>query len=152
MRSANQKVLLGHILNPEIAVFCQEKRKNGVFKKHGLKLAFFATKFRLPHQKRANPGPYRAPLGSVTLVSVIRILTYCPVSPWKAYRKNEGIIGLRWCSRGRWGYLRGLCREHFGGNSPAPRKSVVLKKGEEKFPLILFSPHSFSLAYVCGTG
>jgi len=26
-------VLLGHILNPEIAVFCQEKRKNSVFKK-----------------------------------------------------------------------------------------------------------------------
>ena len=61
-------------------------------KKHGLKLAFFATKFRLPHQKRANPVPYRAPLESATLVSVIRILTYCPVSPWKAYRKIEGII------------------------------------------------------------
>jgi hypothetical protein len=71
-------VLLGHILNPEIAVFCQEKRKNGVFKKHGLKLAFFAIKFRLPHQKRANPGPYRAPLGSGTLLSDILIITSYP--------------------------------------------------------------------------
>ena len=99
-------MLLGHILNPEIAVFCQEKRKNGVFKKHGFKLAFFATKFRLPDQKRANPGPYRAPLGSVTLVSVIR--NGVPV--------------------GDGGYSRGLCREQIGGNSPAPLKSVVLKK------------------------
>jgi hypothetical protein len=131
-------------------------RKNAItayLKKHGLKMAFFATKFRLSYQKRANPGHYRAPLGSVTLVSVIRILTYCPVSLWKVYRKNEGIIRAAMVFPvGDGGYLMSGCRGCFGGNSPAPLKSIVLKKGEKKFPLILFSQLSFSLAYVCGTG
>ena len=47
-------------------------------KKHDLKLAFFAPKFRLPDQKRANPGPYLAPLGSGTLLSDILIITSYP--------------------------------------------------------------------------
>jgi hypothetical protein len=143
-------VLLGHILNPEIAVFCQEKRNNSVFKKHGLKMAFFATKFRLSYQKRANPGHYRAPLGSVTLVSVIRILTYCPVSLWKVYRKNEGIIRAAMVFPvGDGGYLMSGCRGCFGGNSPAPLKSIVLKKEKKNsrlssFPCILFRWRMFA--------
>jgi hypothetical protein len=113
-------VLLGHILYLEIALFCQEKRKNGVFKKHGLKLAFFATKFRIPHQKRANPGPYRALLGSVTLVYVIRILTYCPVSPWKAYRKNEGIIRVAMAFPWAVGLFEGFMQRTFWGEFAGP--------------------------------
>jgi hypothetical protein len=48
-------------------------RKNTIMaylKKHGLKLAFFAPKFRLPYQKRANPGSFRAPLVSGMHMSV----------------------------------------------------------------------------------
>ena len=89
-------------------------------KKHGLKLAFFATKFRLPHQKRANPGPYRAPLGSVTQVSVIRILTYCPVSPWKAYRKNEGIIRVAMVFQRAVGLFEGLMQRTVWGEFGGP--------------------------------
>ena len=90
-------------------------------KKHGLKLAFFATKFRLPHQKRGNPGSFRAPLGSVTLVSFIRILTYCPVSPWKAYRKNEGIIRVAMVFPWVMGVIRGVYAENSLGGIRRPR-------------------------------
>ena len=89
-------------------------------KKHGLKLAFFATKFRLPHQKRGNPGSFRAPLGSVTLVSVVRILTYCPVSPWKAYRKNEGIIRVAMVFQRAVGLFEGLMQRTVWGKFGGP--------------------------------
>ena len=83
-------------------------------------MAFFATKFRLSHQKRANPGHYRAPLGSVTLVSVIRILTYCPVSLWKVYRKNEGIIRVAMVFQWAVGLFEGWMQRLFCGEFAGP--------------------------------
>jgi hypothetical protein len=53
-------------------------------------------------------------------VSVIRILTYCPVSPWKAYRKNEGIIRVAMAFQRAMGLFEGLMQRTVWGKFGGP--------------------------------
>ena len=109
-----------HFITSKLPYFARKNANMAYLKKHGLKLAFFASKFRSRQQKRGNPGPYRVPLGSVTLVSVVRTLTYCPVSPWKAYRKNEGIIRVAMAFQRAMGLFEGLMQRTVWGKFGGP--------------------------------
>jgi len=49
-------VLLGHILNPEIAVFCQKKHNNSVFKKTWSYIGIFCNYIQITASKKGKSG------------------------------------------------------------------------------------------------
>ena len=56
----------------------------------------------------------------MTLVSVIRILTYCQVSPWNTYRKNEGIIRVAMVFQRVVGLFEGFMQRTVWGEFAGP--------------------------------